>query len=207
MPQSVPLTPFPWFDLVVIIALIALNGLFAMSELAIVSARRARMEAMARAGKRGARTAIELAANPGKFLSAVQIGITLIGILAGAYSGASLGGPVGERLALAGVPAASAPEIGFGIVIALTTFASLVVGELVPKQFALRKPEPIAAIMAVPMFWMGRLTAPLVWLLDVTTGLVFRLLGLNRESDNHVTAEELHLIARSFSSITPSARS
>jgi len=194
MPQSAPLSPFPWFDLVVIIALVALNGVFAMSELAIVSARRARMEAMARAGKRGARTAIDLAANPGKFLSAVQIGITLIGVMAGAYSGASLGGPVGERLVLVGVPPASAPEIGFVIVIALTTFASLVVGELVPKQFALRKPEPIAAIMAVPMFWMARLTAPLVWLLDVTTGLVFRLLGLNRESENHVTAEELHLI-------------
>lgn len=200
MPPSTPLAPFPWIDLVIIVALVALNGVFAMSELAIVSARKARMEAMARAGKRGARTAIELAADPGKFLSTVQIGITLIGILAGAYSGASLGGPVGERLVLIGVPPASAPEIGFALVIVVTTFLSLIVGELVPKQFALRAPEPIAAFVAVPMLWLSRLTAPFVWLLDKTSGLVFRVLGLTRESENHVTAEELHLIVAEASS-------
>ena len=200
MPQPTPLTPFPWFDLVIIIALIALNGLFAMSELAIVSARRARMEAMARAGRHGARTAMELAADPGKFLSTVQIGITLIGILAGAYSGASLGGPVGDRLALLGVPARSAEEVGFVVVIAITTFLSLIIGELVPKQFALRAPEPIAAFMSVPMLWLSRVTAPLVWLLDKTSSLIFRILGLNRESENHVTAEELHLIVAEASS-------
>lgn len=200
MPQPVPLSPFPWFDLVIIVALVALNGVFAMSELAIVSARKARMEAMARAGRRGARTAIELAADPGKFLSTVQIGITLIGILAGAYSGASLGGPLGDRLVLLGVPAASAPEIGFGLAIVLTTFLSLIIGELVPKQFALRNPEPIAALLAVPMLHLSRLTAPFVWLLDKTTGLVFRLLGLTREAESHVTAEELHLIVAEASS-------
>jgi len=200
MPHPAPLAPFPWFDLVVIIALVALNALFAMSELAIVSARKARMEAMARSGHRGARTAIELAADPGKFLSTVQIGITLIGILAGAYSGASLGGPVGDRLVLIGLPAATAPEIGFGLVIALTTFASLIIGELVPKQFALRAPEPIAAVMAIPMLWLSRLTAPLVWFLDGTSSLIFRLLGLDRETENHVTAEELHLIVAEASS-------
>jgi len=200
MTQPVPLAPFPWFDLVTILALIALNGVFAMSELAIVSARKARMEAMARAGRRGARTAIELSADPGKFLSTVQIGITLIGILAGAYSGASLGGPVGERLALIGVPVQSAPEVGFALVIVVTTFLSLIVGELVPKQFALRAPEPIAAFVAVPMLWLSRLTAPFVWLLDQTSALVFRVLGLNRESESHVTAEELHLIVAEASS-------
>ncbi|ATE66727.1 hemolysin family protein [Rhizorhabdus dicambivorans] len=200
MPHPVPLAPFPWFDLVIILALVALNGLFAMSELAIVSARKARMEAMARAGRRGARTAIDLAADPSKFLSTVQIGITLIGILAGAYSGASLGGPVGERLALLGVPAESAEEIGFGLVIVVTTFLSLIIGELVPKQFALRAPEPIAAVMAVPMLWLSRATAPFVWLLDRTSALIFRLLGLTRESENHVTAEELHLIVAEASS-------
>ncbi len=200
MPHTAPLTPFPWFDLVVIVALIALNGVFAMSELAIVSARRARLEAMARSGRRGAGTAILLAADPGKFLSTVQIGITLIGILAGAYSGASLGGPVGERLVLVGVPESSAAEAGFVLVIAITTFLSLIVGELVPKQFALRAPEPIAAFLAVPMLWLSRVTAPFVWLLDQTSGLVFRILGLNRESEHHVTAEELHLIVAEASS-------
>ncbi|MES2496750.1 MAG: hemolysin family protein [Pseudomonadota bacterium] len=200
MPQPVPLTPFPWFDLVIIIALIALNGVFAMSELAIVSSRKARMEALARTGRRGARTAIALSADPGKFLSTVQIGITLIGILAGAYSGASLGGPVGERLVLLGVPPANGPEVGFAVVIAVTTFLSLIIGELVPKQFALRAPEPIAALVAIPMLWLSRITAPVVWLLDKTSGLIFRVLGLNRESESHVTAEELHLIVAEASS-------
>jgi putative hemolysin len=193
-PAPAPLSPFPWIDLLIILALIALNGAFAMSELAIVSSRRPRLEAMARAGRRGAGCALELAGDPGKFLSTVQIGITLIGILAGAYSGASLGGPVGERLAMLGVPARTADEAGFALVIALTTYASLIIGELVPKQFALRSPEPIAATVAVPMLWLSRITAPLVWLLDKTSALIFRLLRMRRESEHHVTAEELHLI-------------
>jgi putative hemolysin len=200
MSPPAPLTPFPWIDLAIILALVALNGVFAMSELAIVSSRKPRLEAMARSGRRGARTALELGADPGKFLSTVQIGITLIGILAGAYSGASLGGPVGERLVLLGLPERTADEAGFALVIVLTTYASLIIGELVPKQFALRKPEPIAAIMAVPMVWLSRITAPLVWLLDRTSALIFRLLGMNRESESHVTAEELHLIVAEASS-------
>jgi len=105
-----PLTPFPWFDVVIILALVALNGVFAMSELAIVSARRARLEGLAKAGGKGAQTAMRLADDPGKFLSTVQIGITLIGILSGAYSGASLGGPVGERLVLLGTKWPSAAK-------------------------------------------------------------------------------------------------
>ena len=166
-----------------------------MSELAIVSARRARLDAITRKSQlKGAQTAISLASNPGRFLSTVQIGITLIGIIAGAYSGASLSGPVAERLVLLGLPVAWADDVGFGLVIGLTTFASLIIGELVPKQFALRAPEPIAVVMAVPMVMLARITAPIVWLLDRTSALIFRLLGLNRESDSHVTAEELHLI-------------
>ncbi|MET0372413.1 MAG: hemolysin family protein [Sphingobium sp.] len=188
------ITPFPWMDLVIILALVALNGVFAMSELAIVSARRPRLQAMAKNGRRGATTALELAADPGKFLSTVQIGITLIGIIAGAYSGASLGGPVGERMQALGLPARWADNAGFAVVIALTTYASLIVGELVPKQFALRAPEPIAVIMAKPMLWLARITAPIVWVLDGSSALIFRLIGLNRESESHVTAEELHLI-------------
>ncbi len=189
-----PLPPIPWIDIAIILALIALNGVFAMSELAIVSARRARLEAMARGGSRGARTALDLAADPGKFLSTVQIGITLIGIVAGAYSGASLGEPAAARIAALGVDAQSAQTIGFSIVIALTTYASLIVGELVPKQFALRSPEPIAALVAIPMRGLARVTAPIVWVLDRSSALVFRILGLNRESENRVTAEELHML-------------
>ncbi|WP_293879981.1 hemolysin family protein [Sphingomonas sp.] len=191
---TLPLTPFPWIDVAIIIALVMLNGVFAMSELAIVSARKPRLEAMARKGKAGARVALQLGADPGKLLSTVQIGISLIGVVAGAYSGAELGGPMGDRLRLLGVAADTAATLGFIIVIGLTTFVSLIIGELVPKQFALRKPEPIAAIMARPMLWLSRATAPIVWVLDGTSALIFRLLGLNRESESHVTAEELHLI-------------
>ena len=194
MPPDIPLQPFPWADCAIILALVALNGVFAMSELAIVSSRKPRLEAMARAGRKSARCALDLAADPGKFLSTVQIGITLIGILAGAYSGASLGGPVGERLALLGVPKTVAGEVGFGLVIAVTTYFSLIIGELVPKQFALRSPEPIAALVALPMLWLSKATAPVVWLLDRSSALIFRIIGLNRESESHVTAEELHLI-------------
>src|SRR5215207_8563069 len=162
MPPASPPGPFPWLDVAIILFLVALNGVFAMSELALVSSRRPRLRAMAKAGRRGAQTALDLAADPGRFLSTVQIGITLIGILAGAYSGASLGTPVAQRLALLGLDPETAATVGFSIVIAITTFASLVIGELVPKQFALRNPEAIAAIVARPMLWLSKLTAPFV---------------------------------------------
>ncbi len=189
-----PLPPFPWIDVAIILALVALNGVFAMSELAIVSSRRARLDALARTGRKGASAALLLAADPGKFLSTVQIGITLIGILAGAYSGASLGAPTAARLQALGLSASTAETVGFAIVIGLTTYASLIIGELVPKQFALRSPETIAAFMARPMRWLAIITAPIVWVLDSTSALIFKALRLNRESEEHVTAEELHLI-------------
>ena len=183
-----PLPPFPWIDVLIILALVALNGVFAMSELAIVSSRKARLEAMARSGGKGP------AADPGKFLSSVQIGITLIGILAGAYSGSSLGSPTAARLQLLGLSAHTAETLGFALVIGLTTYASLIIGELVPKQFALRKPETVASLVALPMRYIALVCAPLVWVLDSSSALVFRILGLNRESEDQVTAEELHLI-------------
>ena len=187
-------SPLPWFDIVIILALVVLNGVLSMSELAIVSSREARLKAMAKNGSSGAQCALQLAANPGRFLSTVQIGITLVGILAGAYSGATLGKPVGERIALLGFDADTAQTIGFAVVIVLTTFASVVIGELVPKQFALRSPEPIAAIVARPMRYLSAVTGPIVWLLDRTSAFIFKMLGLNRESENTVTAEELHLV-------------
>jgi len=187
-------TPFPWIDVFIIAGLILLNGLFAMSELAIVSARPARLRAMADRGSGGARCALDLATDPGKFLSTVQIGITLIGIIAGAYSGASLGGPMGERLALLGVPAHAADEAGFILVIVATTYFSLVVGELVPKQVALRVAEPVAVIAARPMVVLAKVMAPFVWLLDWSSGLLLRLLGVRASDESVVTAEELHML-------------
>ena len=187
-------TPYPWIDAVTILALIALNGVFAMSELAIVSARPARLQAMAESGSSGAAAALRLARDPGKFLSTVQIGITLIGIIAGAYSGASLGGPTGERLHLLGIDREWAMTMGFGIVIGLTTYASLVIGELVPKQFALIAPERIAAVMARPMEGMAWISAPFVWLLDKSSAIIFRLLRMKRDNRDSLTAEELRVV-------------
>jgi putative hemolysin len=189
-----PLPPFPWADIPIILALVALNGLFAMSELAIVSARKPRLRAMAAAGHRGAAAALALTASPGRFLSTIQIGITLIGIIAGAFSGATLSEPTALRFERLGLSPEPAETAAYALVIGLTTFAAIIVGELVPKQFALRRPEPIAVTMALPMLWLSWITAPLGWLLDRTSALVFRLLGLKREGDSHVTAEELRLV-------------
>jgi len=188
------LAPIPWLDVLLLLALIGLNGLLAMSELAIVSSREARLKAMAKSGSRGAQCALDLAAEPGRFLSTVQSGITLIAIFAGAFSGATLGEPMAERLEQLGLEAKTAHTVGFGLVIVLTTFVSLVIGEIVPKQIALRSPEPIAVIVAQPMRWLSRIVAPFVWLLDRSSALIFKLFGLDRESKNQVTAEELHLV-------------
>ncbi len=187
-----PPRPFPWIDVLIILALIVLNGVFAMSELAIVSSRKARLEAMARSGRRGARAALALAADPGRFISTVQVGLTLIATLAGAYSGEQLGEPVAARLGGLGVSPSTAHSLGFALVIGGTTIVSLIVGELIPKQIALRSPEPIAAAMAAPMRWLAVVAAPIVWVLDRTSAGIFRLLGLSRHNEDQVTAEELH---------------
>lgn len=188
------LAPIPWLDVILILALVTLNGVLSMSELAIVSAREARLKAMAKSGSGGARCALELASDPGRFLSTVQSGITLISIFAGAFSGASLGEPTSQRLEALGLQPETAHTVGFGLVIVLTTYVSLVIGEIVPKQIALRSPEPIAVVMSRPMRWLSVITAPFVWVLERSSALIFKLLGLDRESKNQVTAEELHLV-------------
>lgn len=188
------MSPFPWTDVVIIAGLILLNGMFSLSELAIVSSRTARLRHMAEGGRKGAHVALSLIGDSSKFLSTVQIGITLIGIVAGAYSGASLGEPVGDRLAMLGLEPETAQKAGFALVIVLTTYFSLVVGELVPKQIALRAREEIAVFTAPPMAMLARITAPIVWLLDKSTGVLLRLMGLRNTGDKGVTAEELQLI-------------
>jgi len=188
------LISFPWIDVLIILALVTVTGVLSMSELAIVSAREARLKAMARAGSGGAQCALELASDPGRFLSTVQSGITLIAIFAGAFSGEKLGDPTAQRIQALGVNPDTAHTLGFGIVIFLTTYVSLVIGEIVPKQIALRSPEPIAVAMSRPMRWLSVIVAPFVWILERSSALIFRILGLDRESKNHVTAEELHLV-------------
>ena len=188
------LAPIPWIDVLLLLALIALNGVLAMGELAVVSSREARLKAMARGGSSGAQCALDLAADPGRFLSTVQSGITLIAIFAGAFSGEKLGEPMSQRVELLGINPDTAHTVGFGLVIVVTTFISLVIGEIVPKQIALRSPEPIAVVMSRPMRILSRVVAPFVWLLDRASLLILKLFGLDRESKSHVTAEELHLV-------------
>jgi putative hemolysin len=179
-------------DFLVLLLLILLNGVFALSEMAIVSARKPRLKAMAERGSTGAKTALRLLEDPAKMLSTVQIGITLIGVLAGAYGATALTDdltPVLERLA----PrlAEHAGVITFSIVIVLTTFLSLVLGELVPKRVALSAPETLAAVMAPVMALMETVASPLVWLLRTTTETLVRLFGLHRTRAEEVTEEEL----------------
>lgn len=182
------------WELLVVLLLIAFNGVFAMSELAIVSARRARLQVLASEGRRGAETALALAADPGRFLSTVQIGITLIGIFAGAYGGAALAGPLADYLARWPTLAQWAHPLALGIVVVGITYLSLIVGELVPKQLALRDPERVAVVIAPPMHTLSRLTAPLVALLDVSTRLGLRLCGASERSESRVTDEEIHTL-------------
>src|SRR3954468_4599734 len=192
--MSDTVSPIPWLDVLLILALIVLNGALAMGELSIVSSREARLKAMAKNGSPGARCALDLAADPGNFLSTVQSGITLIAIFAGAFSGEKLGEPTAERLQSLGFSPNVAHNLGFGVVIFLTTYVSLVIGEIVPKQIALRSPEPIAVVMSRPMRILSKIVAPFVWILEHSSSLILALFGLDKESKNHVTAEELHLV-------------
>jgi putative hemolysin len=188
------MSPFPWSDVAILAGLILLNGVFAMSELAIVSARTGQLRMAAERGSSGAKVALSLASNPGKFLSTVQIGITLVGIVNGAISGATLGGPIGERLAVLGVPERWADNAGFAVAIAVTTYLSLVIGELVPKQVALRVANPVAIIMARPMAWLAKAAAPFVWLLDTSSSFLLRLMGVRHRGEHALSAQELQMI-------------
>ena len=183
-----------YIELLIAVALIFINGILAMSELAVVSARRGRLKSMADGGSRGAAAAMRLAEDPGRFLSTVQIGITLVGILAGAFSGATLGARLTTVLVDTGMPLRFAEPLAYGGVVALITYLSLIVGELVPKQIALRNAEAVAATVAPGMTLLARISAPLVWLLDVSGKTVLALLGQKGESEEKVTEEEVRTI-------------
>ena len=178
-------------ELLIIVALILLNGLFALSELAVVSARHPRLKALAASGRKGADRALALAADPGRFLSAVQIGITLIGIINGAYSGETFGVYAANAFKSAGVPETVAGPLGYGVVIVVITYLSVIVGELVPKNLALRNAEGIACAVATAMTTFSKIAAPAVWLLDESTRFVFRLLGQSTATETRVTDEEI----------------
>jgi putative hemolysin len=181
-------------ELGVIAILIVVNGLLAMSELAIVSSRPARLAALVEKGVSGSRRALALASDPGKFLSTVQIGITLVGVLSGAVSGATLGLRLTAWLVEAGLPPRVADIIGVGAVVTLITYASLIVGELVPKQIALRDPEAIALKVAPAMTLLARICSPLVSLLDVSGRAMLWVLGHRGKKEEKVTEDEIRTL-------------
>jgi len=179
------------FELLVVAVLILLNGLLALSELSVVSSRIPRLKALAASGRTGANAALKLAAEPGRFLSTVQIGISLIGVLAGAFSGTTLAGRLAVFFEAQGMSADAASPLAFGLVVGLITYFSLVIGELVPKQLALRNPEAMASAVAPAMVVLSRLSAPLAWVLYVSQEAVLRLLGARQEQSAGVTDEEI----------------
>jgi putative hemolysin len=174
--------------------LILLNGVFALSELAVVSSRRPRLHAMAERRVSGAGAAMTLMENPGRFLSTVQIGITLVGILAGAFSGAALGERLSAFLVAQGVSQRMAELEAYVLVIGAITFFSVIIGELVPKHLALKAPERLACIVAPTMLLLSRAAAPLVWLLDASTRFTLWALRISAQSDSAVTEEEIKTV-------------
>ena len=178
-------------EILLIVGLILLNGVLAMSEIAVVSARKARLQHRAEEGDAGARRALRLTEHPTRFLSTVQVGITLIGVFAGAYGGASLAGQLDQYLQQFAPVRQYSEEIALATVVALITYFSLVVGELVPKRIALTHPERIASFMAGPMELLSRITAPAVKVLTLSTDAVVRVLRIRKAEEPPVTEREL----------------
>jgi len=183
-------------ELATIVALIVINGLLSMSELAIVSSRPARLALLADKGIKGARRALALASDPGKFLSTVQIGITLVGVLSGAFSGATLGQRLTQWLLGLGLSPSVADIVGVGLVVTSITYFTLIVGELVPKQLALRDPEAVAVRVAPAMVLLSKVSLPLVFLLNLSGKLILKLLGRGGATEDKVSEEEIHHLVR-----------
>jgi len=182
------------FEIAIIFLLLIANGVFAMAEIAVVSSKKARLRRLADQGNGNARIALELAESPNRFLSTVQIGITLVGIFAGAFGGATLAaelaGPIGQIAYLAPY----ADKLAFGIVVAVITYFSLVIGELVPKRFGLSNPEGIAMRVARRMNWLAKFAGPVVSFLSGSTEALLRLLGFKPEKEVAVSEEEVRVM-------------
>jgi putative hemolysin len=183
-----------YVEIAIVVVLILVNGLLSMSELAIVSSRPARLKAMIDRNVAGAAAALALGSDPGKFLSSVQIGITLVGVLSGAFSGATLGERLARFLASQGMGENIADPLGVGVVVAVITYGSLIAGELVPKQIALRNPERVAVRAAPAMAMLAKIAAPLVFLLDISGRFLLWLLGQRGESEEKVTDDEIKML-------------
>ena len=181
-------------DVLLVLSLIVLNGAFALSEIAIVSSRRARLVQLADAGSAGARRALALAAEPTRFLSSVQIGITTIGILSGAIGEASIAARLRGLFEQTPLVAAYADGLSLGLMVVVLTYVSLVVGELVPKRLALTSPERVAALIARPIDLLGRLGRPFVYVLTISTDAILRIVGAAGVKPPAVTVEEIKVL-------------
>lgn len=181
-------------EFLIILALILLNGFFSMSEISVVSARKVRLQAASRKGSRGANTALELSATPGRFLSTVQIGITVVGLLTGIYSGENITGNVESWLQQFAFVRPLADELAVVIVLLPITFCSLILGELVPKRVGLSNPEGIAMKIALFMKYLSKLMHPFVWILTRTSDFILRISGIKTTRRNTITEEEIKAI-------------
>lgn len=177
-------------DIVIIIGLILLNGIFAMSEIAIISARRNRLEKKSKDGDKGAAIALRLAAEPDIFLSTIQIGITLIGILTGIYSGDALGVQLGDIFQHMGMSSGISLPLAKTLIVIIVTYLTLILGELVPKRIGMATADQIARIMARPVYWLSIITKPFVWLLAKSTSVLVSIMRIKQE-DNKITEEEI----------------
>lgn len=178
-------------SIVVVLLLVLLNGFFVMSEMALVSAKRSRLQTAAEQGRAGAKSAISLLEDPTTFLSAIQIGITLITIFTGLYSAATFAAPLATTLSAQGVPAKYADDVATGIVVVLITFLTLIVGELIPKRVALLHAEPLALRVAPIMRLFATVTAPLVWLLRVAVNAFLKILPVSAAPQAAVTEDDV----------------
>ncbi|MCW4468950.1 hemolysin family protein [Flavobacterium sp. MFBS3-15] len=183
-------------EIAIILLLIVLNGVFSMSEIALISARKNRLEMAAKKGNASAQAALDLANSPNKFLSTVQIGITLIGILTGIYSGDKVTDDVEAFVLQFDALRPYAENISVGIVVVILTFFSLVLGELLPKRIGLNYPEGIAKAMALPMKYISIVTAPFIWLLTTTTDFLLKVFSIRPTADGKVTEEEIKAIIK-----------
>lgn len=181
-------------EIVIVLLLLVANGVFAMSEIAIVASRKVRLQQRADDGDRGAARALVLANAPSQFLSTVQVGISLVGVLAGAYGGATIAKPLQAEFEQFPMIAPYAEGVALGLVVAVITYLSLIVGELVPKRIGLNHPETIASWVATPMLWLARIGGPVVSLLTGSTNLMLRLFGVKGEVDPHLTEDEIRAV-------------
>lgn len=183
-------------EIIIVLLLIILNGIFAMAEIAIVSARKAKLQQQSQEGNKNAQAALELARSPNRFLSTVQIGITLVGIFAGALGGATIAQSLAKQLVTVPLVAPYSEAIALTIVVSVITYLSLVIGELVPKRLALNNPEKIAALVAQPMNTLSRISSPVVTLLSISTEWIFRILHVKPSTEPSVSDEEIRILLK-----------